>query len=133
MSPLMNVYLLSFSMPCKFAGLAPTPILSIFINSQSGCFVSRCLQKLLPMKPKPPVTRSFMCFSLVRWVVPVPWLSDVGIVFFAVYGFGNYFLVVPCSAFFIWFSIIVMFGCEVKQHGWFMAYYFVTMPIVPGH
>src|SRR4030042_1243464 len=107
MSPLMNVYRLLFSMSCKFAGLAPKPILSMLINSQSGCFVSICLQKLLPMKPKPPVTRSFMGVSLVWWVVPVPWFSDSGVVFFAVYRFGYECRVVPGSAFFVWVIVVV--------------------------
>ena len=64
MSPFTKVYLLLFSISRKFAGLAPVPILSKFNSSMSGCSVSMYLQKLLPMKPKPPVTRSFMLFHL---------------------------------------------------------------------
>ena len=64
MSPFTNLYRFSLSMSLRLVGLALRPILSTFVTSASGCDLIVERQKLLPMKPSPPVTRIFMVFHL---------------------------------------------------------------------
>ena len=64
-SALMKCYLSSFSRSLRFSGFDPTPILSMLMILLLEYFERVYRMKLLPMKPKPPVTKIFIIEPLL--------------------------------------------------------------------
>ena len=87
--------------------------------------------KLLPIKPAPPVTSSFIpLLLLMRWVKPVPGLADTEVLLIAVYLGWDNGGIVPGDTHFVRVFVVIEAGDEIDRERWLGANRLGAMEIV---